>query len=448
MSLYSRFIAGVVFPIQERLKGHTSVRRRKQLEASQWLSRGEIDAIALENLKRFLVDIYEQVPYYRSLFDQCDFDPRSVKSLSDLEKLPLLDKQTIRDHTDELKAQGATELSRFNTGGSSGEPLIFYLDNERVSHDVAAKWRATRWWDVDIGDQEIVVWGSPIELGAQDRVRLARDKLFRSRLLSAFELSEDNMARFIQTIIDVRPKMLFGYPSVISMLACYAREQGIAMNTLGVKVVFVTSECLYDHQRRDIESVFECPVANGYGGRDAGFLAHQCPQGSLHLSAEDIIVEIVDKDGKTLPVGEQGEIVVTHTATRGFPFVRYRTGDVGRLSSEPCSCGRGLPVLAEVYGRTTDFIAAQNGTLMHGLSLIYVLRDIEGIESFKIIQTSLDAMVVKIVRGNGFDQTCEQTISSVFKQRLGAGVQVSFEYCESIAPEASGKYRYVVSQVA
>jgi phenylacetate-CoA ligase len=87
-------------------------------------------------------------------------------------------------------------LARFNTGGSSGEPLIFLIGKERISHDVAAKWRATRWWGVDIGDPEIVVWGSPIELTAQDRIRQFRDRLLRTQLLPAFEMSESQARRF------------------------------------------------------------------------------------------------------------------------------------------------------------------------------------------------------------------------------------------------------------
>lgn len=97
---------------------------------------------------------------------------------------------------------------------------------------------------------------------------------------------------------------------------------------------FCTSERLYDHQREAISSAFACPVANGYGGRDAGFIAHECPAGGMHITAEDIIVEIIDENGSIQPTGIAGEIVVTHLATSDFPFIRYRTGDVGSLSTE------------------------------------------------------------------------------------------------------------------
>ena len=128
-------------------------------------------------LRGLLQHAEQHVPYYRDLFARMDFEPAAVTSLTDLQRLPLLGKAEIRANTDALKADNAVGLARFNTGGSSGEPLIFFIGNQRVSHDVAAKWRATRWWDVDIGDPEIVVWGSPIELSAQDRVRALVGKM-------------------------------------------------------------------------------------------------------------------------------------------------------------------------------------------------------------------------------------------------------------------------------
>ena len=225
---------------------------------------------------------------------------------------------------------------------------MFYMGPDRVSHDVAAKWRATRWWGVDIGDPEIVVWGSPIELNAQDRVRQLRDRLLRTELLPAFDMSEANLDRFIERIKARRPKMLFGYPSALAYIARHAERRNERLDGLGIKVAFVTSECLYDHQRQQIEKTFGCRVANGYGGRDAGFIAHECPEGSLHITAEDLVVELVDSEGRVVPAGEPGEIVVTHLATRDFPFLRYRTGDVGVLDDRACACGRGLPTLREV----------------------------------------------------------------------------------------------------
>ncbi|WP_243692560.1 phenylacetate--CoA ligase family protein [Methylomonas methanica] len=401
----------------------------------------------LQSLRAFLKDVQVHVPYYRQLFAELGFEPVSIDSVQKLAELPLLSKPEIRQHLDEMKADDAVRLARFNTGGSSGEPLIFYIGSRRVSHDVAAKWRATRWWGVDIGDPEAVIWGSPIELGAQDKIRLLRDKLLRTHLIPAFEMSSEKLDGFVRQIQQIRPKMLFGYPSALAHIASHAEKRGVALNNLGIRVAFVTSERLYDHQRAKIESVFACPVANGYGGRDAGFIAHQCPEGGMHITAEDIIVEIVDKQGLPLPDGELGEIVVTHMATRDFPFIRYRTGDMGVLSDKVCTCGRGLPLLDEIQGRTTDFVVAQDGTVLHGLALIYVLRDLEGVDAFKITQDSLDKTTVQIVKTLKYQVAYEQKIVDEFKKRLGQAVTINIEYTDYIPKERSGKFRYVISHV-
>ena len=442
---WTRFIAGWVFPLHERIKRHSSVERLRELEASQWWPRQELDALRLGRLRRLLADVHRHVPYYRRIFDESKFDPSTVRSLGDLARVPFLTKALIRANADALRADDAPALRRYNTGGSSGEPLVFYIGKGRVSHDVAAKWRATRWWGVDIGDPEVVLWGSPIELGAQDRVRLLRDRLLRTRLLPAFDMSAANLDRFVAEIRGRRPRMLFGYPSALAKVAAHARARGQRLDDLGVRVVFVTSEMLYDHQRELIGKTFGCRVASGYGGRDAGFIAHECPQGGMHISAEDVVVEIVGPGGELVADGEPGEIVVTHLATRDFPFIRYRTGDIGVLARRVCACGRGLPLLEEIQGRSTDFVIAADGTVMHGLALIYILRDIEEITSFKIVQESRQRVRVQIVTTPDFPPETEHRIRDGFKARLGASVEVGIERVAAIEPERSGKFRYVVS---
>ncbi|SHL99146.1 phenylacetate-CoA ligase [Nitrosospira sp. Nsp11] len=448
MSLYTSLISSLVFPLHERIKNHSSVAVRKEMELSQWWDTRHLEAFQFAKLQRLLTHVEAHVPYYRNLFTSIGFKASHLRSLADLARLPLLDKPKIRANTEALKSANGRDLARFNTGGSSGEPLIFYIGKERISHDVAAKWRATRWWDVDIGDPEVVIWGSPIELGAQDSLRALRDKLLRTCLLPAFEMSAQKLDRFLQEIRAIRPKMLFGYPSALSHIARHAEACGCRMDDLGIRVAFVTSERLYDEQRQQISKTFGCSVANGYGGRDAGFIAHECPQGGMHITAEDIIVEIVDQQGIPLPCGEAGEIIVTHLATGDFPFIRYRTGDIGVLDSKPCICGRGLPLIKKIQGRSSDFLVAQDGTVMHGLALIYILRELPHISNFKIVQESLDLTRVWVV---GEAKLCPKTIARIergFKGRLGQAVNIAIEEVAEIPLEKSGKFRYVVSKVA
>ena len=444
---YTKLISNVIFPLQERLKHHDTVAVRRKMEETQWWSRERIEALQLERLRQLISHAQQFVPYYRDLFKKIGLTAADIQSLADLQRVPFLTKPIIRSNLEGFKSEKAQHLARFNTGGSSGEPLIFFIGNERVSHDVAAKWRATRWWDVDIGDREIVVWGSPIELTAQDKVRQIRDRVMRTHLIPAFEMSEAKLDEFVATIRSFRPTMLFGYPSSISLIARHAEKRGQIMNNLGIKVAFVTSERLYDHQRDDISRVFGCPVANGYGGRDAGFIAHQCPQGGMHITAEDIILEIVGTNDRVLPPGQAGEIVVTHLATADFPFIRYRTGDIAVLSEKTCACGRGLPILEEIQGRSTDFVVAENGTVMHGLAVIYPIRDIKGIAAFKVIQHTTLYTVVQVIPGEDCPPDVEAIIAAGIQARLGQNVKVDVERLAEIPPEKSGKFRYIVSHV-
>ena len=224
--LYTRACASLVFPLHERLKGHASVAVHRELEQTQWWPAERLAGLQLEKLRKLLSRASVEVPYYRDLLARLELAPAQFAALRDLERLPFLTKDLIRTNTDRLKSDRAPLLKRYNTGGSSGEPLVFFIGQDRVSHDVAAKWRATRWWDVDIGDPEIVVWGSPIERNAQDRLRAIRDRVLRTKLLSAFEMSAAKVDGFIEAIRAMRPKMLFGYPSALAHIAQHACGKG------------------------------------------------------------------------------------------------------------------------------------------------------------------------------------------------------------------------------
>jgi phenylacetate-CoA ligase len=448
MNLYTSLVSKVLFPLQERLKHHDTVRVRKGLELTQWWAPGKLEAFQLFRLRSLLTEAGRHVPYYQRCFKEIGFDPSILRAVADLRHLPTLRKSDIRANALALRHAHARRLIRSSTGGSSGEPLSFLVGFERISHDVAAKWRATRWFGVDIGDPEVVVWGSPIELSAQDRLRRWRDKLMRSTLLSAFDMTESNLDSYLATIRKKRPRMLFGYPYSMTHLAEHARRRGVALDDLGIKAAFVTSELLYPHQRETIAQVFGCAVANGYGGRDAGFIAHECPMGGMHITAEDIVVETLDDAGQPVEKGQPGEVTVTHLATRDYPFIRYRTGDIAVLDDRHCSCGRGLPMLREIQGRTNDFLIASDGTSVPCGAFTYLVRDIPGVESFKVVQESTSLTRISLVTGLGFETRFIQALVKGFQHRLGDEVQVEVEFVDSIPSEKSGKFRYISSKIS
>ena len=446
---YTQLCSRLLFPLHEWAKGHDTLRVRRELECTQWWTRERIRDLQLSRLRNLLIHVGDKVPYYRKIFADLGFDPRKVSSLADLSRLPFLIKDTVRANEASLQAQGAKGLKRISTTGSAGDPLQLSIGASRVTHDVAAKWRATRWWGVDIGDREIVAWSSPIELGAQDRVRQLRDTVIRTRLLPTDSLSPQKIDHILRTIKNYRPRMLFGYSSSIALIAQRAEECGFAMNQLGVKVAFLTAERVYPHQRDTIKRVFNCAVAEGYGGRDSGFIAHECPAGGLHITAEDLAVEIVDPDGRPLPAGQSGEIVVTQFFTHDFPFIRYKTGDIGSLDDRTCPCGRGLPLLKEVNGRTNDFLVTARGEKIHDAAFATVLREVPGIRQFKIVQKSLHDVCLQLVVARNFEPDRHTTrIQNAFRHHLGGDLNLDIDYVPHIEPEPTGKYRYVVNRVS
>ena len=268
----------------------------------------------------------------------------------------------------------------------------------------------------------------------------------RTELLPTFGMPDKKVDGFIARIRERHPKMIFGYPSAMSHIVPCAEQRGVRFDDLGIKVVFCTSERLYNHQRETIVRLFGCPVANGYGGRDAGFIAHECPNGNMHVITEDIVVEIINETGRVLPHGQSGKIVVTHLATRDYPFIRYRTGDIASLSEETCSCGRGLPLLTDIQGRNTDFVVAAEGTVLHGLALIYVVHDLNEVRTFKIVRKNREHTRILLAPEAGGDMTGIDTIIiDGFRCRLGAKVTVKF--VDAVLAEKSGKFCYVASHV-
>lgn len=448
MGLYTSFAANILFPIHEKLKKHSTRSVFRRMERSQWCSPEEVYALQLSRLRDFLLECEKHVPYYRNLFKTHSFVPGKINSVSDLARLPLLTKNIIRKEFESLRSEKQESVRLFSTTGSTGDPLRFNISKTRISHDVAAKWRATRWWDVDIGDKEMVIWSSAIELTKQDRAKQIRDLLFRTRLISSSAMSVNDMDRFIDSILRYQPKMLFGYPSSMTLIAQRAEKKGVKLDSLGIKVVFCTAERLFPHQRDVLEKIFGCPVANGYGGRDAGFIAHECPQGKMHITAEDIVVEVVDDQGIPLPAGVPGEVVITHLYSTGFPFVRYKNGDIAALDNKGCTCGRGLPLLKDIHGRTNDILLAEDGSVVLAVAIALVLRDMPGVNGFKIIQESLLKCNLQLVTDNLYNKiSSEIKIRHVFYERLGKNMRLEIDYVDSIVPEASGKYRYVVNKI-
>lgn len=448
--MHPGLVRHIIFPLHEKIVGRKTFGYLAELDRLQWLSHGELDEIRLRKLKALLLHAQQNIPFYREQFAGAGFDPRDVKDPQDLKALPLLTKQEIRQNLEKMKwTQSPGGLFRYNTGGSSGEPLIFYFDRRRQAYDKAARMLTHRWWGINVGARELYLWGSPIEITKQDRIKDLRDRSINDSFVSAFEISAESASRIVEKLRKVKPDCIFGYPSSICLLCQIAEKMGFHLGKLGVKVVFTTAEVLYDDQRALISDCFGgIPVADGYGSREAGFISHQCEAGTYHVMDPNYVIEYL-KDGGEVGPGEDGEIVITHLDAWGMPFIRYSTGDVAQPGQGTCKCGRTFSTMQKIQGRTTDFVVTPDGRWQHGLSLIYVVRDIPGVTEFKIIQEAVDEIRVLLrIEGTLFPKEGKSQIIEGFRKRMGQGVNVDIEIVDEIEKDASGKYRYVVSKVA
>lgn len=445
----SKIIKHIIFPLHEKIMGRHTFKFLKTLEKLQWVPREELADLQFAKLKALLIHADQCTPFYARRFKKAGFDPGHMKSVEDIQAIPLLSKDEIRKNLEEMQWKHSPGgLTRFNTGGSSGEPLVFYFDKRRQAYDKAARALTHRWWDIDMGDRELYLWGSPVEITKQDRLKTLRDKLTNELLISAFEISSAETPRMAAQLKKFKPKCLFGYPSTISLFCQMAHEQGISLDDAGVRVVFSTAEVLYQEQRESIGKAFGgIPVVDGFGSREGGFISHQCPHGSYHVMDPNYIVEYL-QDGQPAAPGEDGEIVITHLDAWGMPFIRYRTGDVAQPGDGLCKCGRSFSTMKHIRGRTTDFIVTPDGRWQHALSLIYIVRDIEGVDQFKIIQETVDNIHIKLKLSDSlFPSDGQQRIIEGFKKRMGNSINVALEIVDNIPRDASGKYRYVVSKV-
>ena len=437
----------VFMPLHERLKGHPSFRILKEMEAADHLDGAEMLDLRADKLRRLIQYVHENVPYVRGIMDQAGLRVSDIQCPEDLRKLPLMRKADVRANREAMRSRIAGKLTPFSTGGSTGEPLLYDLPKERIASWIACRQRAMRWYGLSAGDKEYAIWGSPVEVTRQDRIRSLRDRLLATKLLSAFEMSESVMSGYLDLLAKSDCRTIMAYPSSLYLLCLHAQKEGRTLRGAGIKCAFVTGEILFPHQRQLIAETLNCPVGNGYGGRDSGFVSHECPRGEMHIMADASIVETIDSEGRPMPEGEPGEIVVTDLYSREVPFIRYATGDVGALTTRKCACGRSLPLLEKIQGRTTDFIVAPDGAILHALSVIYIVREIDGVEQFRIRQKALDRFHVQLVCNDRFRPESEARIREGLRQRLKAPVEVTVEYVSTLPPEKSGKFRHVISEV-
>lgn len=442
------WLARSVFRVQEAVMRRPTFALLEELERTQWLSADDMREYQRARLNGLLQSALAHSPWHAQRLQAAGL-AEAVRAGAvgpgDLARLPTMDKRDARSHIDALVWRGVPGgVFPYTTGGSSGEPLRFYFGRARQAADAAGRLRARRWWGVQPGEREVYLWGAPVELNATDRVKTLRDRLVNQLLLNAFEMSPARMDAYLDAIETWNPKAIYGYASSLALLAAHAEARSVKPRLPALRVASSTGEPLFPHQRELIERVFGVPVSVEYGARDAGLMALESPDGVLLQMSETHLIEILDAAGNP---AEEGEAVITSLVSAAQPFIRYRTGDVVRRSGRRDPGGRGLAVLDAVVGRQTDFLVAADGRIMHALAAIYVLRAVPGVAQFKLVQHAVDRVEVQLVPDAHWNDAAREAVVRGLRARLGDALAVELNLRESIAPEASGKHRYVVSHV-
>ena len=442
-------ILRATYPFYEtRLRGRATLTRLAELERSQWRTARELEDEAWQRMQDTLRFAEERVPYYRRRFAEYGVSARTVQSPDDLRRFPVLTKRELRAHRHELLAEGFRgELFESGSSGSTGEPVRFVFDHRTYELRIAAAMRADGWAGARLGDRELHVWAGPVV--GESRFKRAKRRVFervmRRWMISPFELSPARMEELMGGIAAYRPGVVIGYVTPLFHLARFALERGFELPR--PRGIVATAERVFDHQRETLERAFGCRVFDRYGCREVMLLAAECERHEgKHLNAENVYLELYRGERAALP-GEPGEVILTDLQCRSMPLIRYKNGDVATASAAPCSCGRGLPVLASVEGRVLDMIVGPDGKLLAGEFFPQLLKEIPTIERFQVRQDRPRAITVHLVPSAGFSDETPVLIVSKLRSFLGADARIDVRVVQDIPLTRAGKHRHAVSEV-
>jgi len=454
MGSYRWLARHVLAPGMDVLRGTHTMRCLKELEASQWWPPERLEQLQSERLQHLIHYAYERVPYYRRLMDSRGIHPDDIRTAADLPKLPVLTKEIVREEGESLVARGfpRRRLREGHTGGSTGTPLVFLSSIDgRLSHGMARSLRAHEWAGLYPGDRFVRVIkrrlpgpaeGAPFE-GISRRVA-------REGFVDCGAFSESTLPEVVKRISRHRPRALRGYASAICIIAEYIRDTGIPAPEVGA--IVTGGEQLFDEQRALLRQVFGTEPFSKYSSFENFDIAMECEahQG-LHIAAEDLAVETADDDGLPVRPGRDGRILVTNLHEYGMPLIRYDTDDSGSLLEGQCPCGRSLPRLAAVTGKTGNTIYTPSGKRLSPLTLGSSGLAPLGIRQFQFIQEQLNQVTVKVVPGSALSDAEAQALSTRLKahyaKSLGDDVRVDIVVVDHIEPTPAGKHLFLISKV-
>lgn len=419
----------------------------KKLVQNQRKLYEELEHEQVKQLRHLIKFVYEYVPYYRNLFKDLGLLPRDVRAIKDLGKLPVLTKDTIKEHWEELKPTNLSSMKYYSwaTGGSTGTPMAYRLSKHDRFLGGALLYRGWGYGGFELGDKMIILAGSSLDVGAKSHLVTKVHEVSRNlKKLSSFDMGKTEMQKYVGVFNSFEPHFFSGYASSIYFFARWLEENQVSVPSL--EGVFTTAEKLFPHMRRTIEDVFDCDVYDTYGLNDGGVSAFECPEHvGLHIDTERSILEIVDGDCLAVEEGE-GQILATSLHNYAMPFIRYTTGDEGFLLDEPCACGRGYPLLKEILGRQQEMLITPEGKHIHGEYITHIFWEIPHVKEFQVVQKEINRLIFNIVPEEGFDEKSLNYVRTVIGSR-SEGWNIEFQFVDAIDRTSAGKYKFIINNV-
>lgn len=392
-------------------------------------------------LQRLVRQAYDNVPYYREVFQERGVRPSDIQTVEDLGKLPFLDKTMVRKRGRDLLASNISFLGResTHTSGSSGTPLALFYDKTMKGIERAMALRHLLWIGYEKGDTVAYFKGLPLLNPKRTCKYFPGAKELR---VSFHRADAARLAEIVEALEHVKPSFIDAWPSCLYIISRWMARKGKSVPP--PTAIRTSSENLHPHVREQIESVFKAPVIDFYGQEEAVAVAMQCAHAhGYHIQMEVGIVELI-------PSQQEGvwEIVGTCLHNLAMPFIRYRTGDFGVRDARPCPCGRKHPVLAGIAGREADFVLTPEGRLISPLTLHFAFYDMHEIKEGQIIQEEVDLLRIKLVAWERVSQETQVRLVHELRSRLDSPrMRFAVELVEDIPQTPGGKRPFVVSRL-
>lgn len=419
------------------------------LKKSQYWSTDQLQEYQLEQLNKLIIHAYENVPYYKRVFNERGLRPKDIQDFKDLEQLPFLTRDLVRENFKDLcsRKHSPNQFQRVTTGGSSGVPLELYLESGVTD---AKEWAfmKTQWDRVGYRFRDKCAMFRGYKVPVSNNTFWKSQLFGRWLLFSSYDINDQNISSYIKKLKVYAPKYIQAYPSAISLLANNINDNNIR-DVPSIKAILCGSENLYSNQRKLLEETFNTRVYSWYGLTEKVVLAGECEVSNhYHVFPEYGITELVDETGNTIKTG-MGEIVGTGFNNYAMPLIRYKTGDVGVLVDKKCECGREYPLLEGVEGRIQEVVITKNKTKMALNPLFFGqhMNAYSNIKEFQVIQEKKGELIINIVKSKKYNYVDEEEILNTIVDVSNNQFDVIFNYTDSIPKTERGKHKFLVQKM-